>query len=241
MFVANMFGMERVTLMPKTSPLGNRRERPAKPALSREGIIDCALKILHAEGLAKVTMRRIAGELDTGAASLYVYIQNTEDLHAQILDALLASVVPIAAATGTWRDRLKQALSNYMKVLFDHPEIARMAMSTLPSGPNYLSLVEALLGLLKEGEVADRDAAWAVDLLLLYATANAAEHSAWQSSPKAAGNFSALSTAISHADPLVYPHVARLGSELMSGGPERGAWALDVLINGVLGTPRPLN
>ena len=226
--------------MSKTAPLKSRRERPAKPALNREGIIECALKILHAEGLDKVTMRRIAAELDTGAASLYVYIQNTEDLHAQILDALLASVIPVAAHGATWRDLLKQALSSYMKVLFDHPGIARMAMSTLPSGPNYLSLVEALIGLLGEGGVADRDAAWAVDLLLLYATANAAEHGAWEASPKAAGEFSALSTAIAQADPSVYPHISRLGTELMSGGPKRGAWALDVIINGVLCTPRPL-
>lgn len=226
--------------MRTTSPLKSRRERPAKPALNREGIIDCALKILHAEGLEKVTMRRIAAELDTGAASLYVYIQNTEDLHAQILDVLLASVIPIAAEGDTWRDHLKQALASYMRVLFNHPEIARMAMSTLPSGPNYLSLVEALVGFLGEGGVPDRDAAWAVDLLLLYATANAVEHGTWQASPKAAGEFSALSTAISQADPLVYPHISRLGTELMSGGPERGAWALDVLISGVLCTPRPL-
>src|SRR3954471_107443 len=121
----------------------SRRERPAKAALTRQGIIDVALAILRDEGLDKVTMRRIAAALDTGAAALYVYIRNTEDLHAQILDALLGSVTASAAKRrkGTGRERLKALLTTYSLVLFDPPEMARMAMSPQPSGPNYLSLV----------------------------------------------------------------------------------------------------
>lgn len=216
-----------------------RRERPAKPALTRQGIIGVALEILRAEGLAKVTMRRIAAALETGPASLYVYVRDTEDLHAQILDALLASLSVADNAQGTWRDRLKQLLMRYMEVLFTHPEIARMAMSTLPSGPNYLSLGEAILCLLHEGGVADREAAWAVDLLLLFVTAQAAEHSGWDTSPRSADQFSALTAAIVTADKRTYPHIARLGEDLMSGGPERVDWGLDVLLAGIAATPRP--
>jgi len=43
----------------------SRRERPAKPALTWQAIIDAALVILQDEGLDKVTMRRSPG-LDTG-------------------------------------------------------------------------------------------------------------------------------------------------------------------------------
>ncbi len=116
----------------------SRRERPAKPALTRQGIIDAALTILHNEGLNKVTMRRIAGVLDTGPASLYVYVRNTADLHAQILDALLAEVTELPPIEGKWRERLKQLLTRYKLVLFAYPEIARMTLTTHPSGPNYL-------------------------------------------------------------------------------------------------------
>jgi hypothetical protein len=41
------------------------------------------------------------------------------------------------------------------------------------------------------------------------------------------------------ADAQLYPQIARLGAELLSGaGPDRFDWALDVLLNGVLGTCR---
>ena len=216
----------------------SRRERPAKPALTRQGTIDAALAILRDEGLHKVTMRRIAAALDTGPASLYVYVRDTEDLHAQILDALLSTVRVSAPADGPWRDRLKQLLTSYMLVLFAYPELARMAMSTQPSGPHYLTMVDTILGLLVEGGVPDRDAAWAVDLLVLFATAEAAEHSARRPS-QAADGFASLIAAIATADAARYPHVARLGAELLSGdGDARIDWALDVLLAGVLATPR---
>src|SRR3978361_1767361 len=120
----------------------SRRERPAKPPLTREGIVAAALQIMATDGLSKGTMRRIATALDTGAASLYVYVRNTEDLHGPTLDALPRAVRP--SAGGAERERLTDLLSGYTRVLLDHPEIARMTMTTHPSGPNYLSLVNTL-------------------------------------------------------------------------------------------------
>ena len=217
----------------------SRRERPAKPALTRQGIIDVALTILRDEGLNKVTMRRIAEALDTGPASLYVYVRNTADLHAQILDALLAVITQSLPKEGTWRDRLKQLLTHYTLVLFEYPEIARMTLTTHPSGSNYLALVEHILALLKEGGMPDREAAWTVDLLLLYATANAAEHSTRKSSAQATDEDSALAGVIATVDRNMYPHVARLGNELLSGsGPDRFSWGIDVFLAGALNTPR---
>lgn len=216
----------------------SRRERPAKPPLTREGTIAAALTILANEGLGKVTMRRIAAELDTGAASLYVYIRNTEDLHAQILDALLTRVTLEPLGDGDWRARLKELVLRYLRVLLDYPEMAKMAMSTLPSGPSYMSLVDAILALLKEGGVPDDEAAWAVDILLLYATAQAAEKSAWKASGKSKADFATLETAIREVDAQVYPNIAALGEKLLSGGGNRFEWGLDVLINGILATPR---
>ena len=208
----------------------SRRERPAKPALTRQGIIDAALAILRDEGLHKVTMRRVAAVLDTGHASLYVYVRNTEDLHAQILDALLGELTPPGA--GTWRDRVKELLTSYQRLLFRYPEIARMALSTQPTGPNYLALVEAVLALLDEGGATVRAAAWGVDLLLLYPTAVAVEHTTPQRSDPSP---EAVTTLIDTVDPVRFPHLARVGAELMSGdGPARSDWAIDVLLDGIL-------
>lgn len=213
----------------------SRRERPAKPALTRQKIIDAALAILSTEGLGKVTMRRIAAELDTGHASLYVYVRDAEDLHAQILDALLAPVVAAKPVGGPWRDRLKALIIDYGEVLRARPEIARMALSTQPSGPNYVALVEMILSLLLEGGATDKAAAWGVDILLLLPTASAVEHSGPKPSRHASGDIATIASTIAGVDPAQSPNIVRLGDELVSGdGAARTNWALDVLLDGIL-------
>ena len=216
----------------------SRRERPAKPALTRDGIVGLAVGIMRAEGLEKVTMRRLAQELDTGPASLYVYVRNTAELHAAVLDTLLATVE--APADGTWLDRLTGTLRTYVELLHAHPSLARSALVTRPSGPGALGLLDTLLGLLSEGGVPGDRAAWGVDILLLVMTASAAEHGTRDETPGSAAEEEALATAIRRADPETHPHIAALGAELLSGdGPERFTWAVRVLVAGITGTPLP--
>ena len=66
----------------------SRRDRPAKPPLSRAGILDAAVAIVEKEGADKLTMRRLAAALDTGPASLYVYVKNTTELNALLMTVI---------------------------------------------------------------------------------------------------------------------------------------------------------
>ncbi len=223
------------------APGSSRRERPAKPALSYEAIVGTAVEIMAAEGLERLTMRRLAQELDTGAASLYVYVRNTAELHAAVLERLLGDVdLRPAGGQGGWRARLVTILTSYTLVLFANPSLARSALISRPVGPNYLALVEAVLALLAEGGVAAGRAAWGVDLLLHHATSTAAEHGTRDGALDSDDEQDALGRALTGVDPDRYPHVAALGDDLLSGpGEARLGWAFDVLITGVLRTPRP--
>ena len=220
----------------------NRRERPAKPALTLEGIVGAASAVLRAEGLDRVTMRRLAQELDTGPASLYVYVRNTAELHAFLLDELLAGLdLDPVTADGSWRNRLVQVLYSYVLVLAEYPGLAQSALVTRPSGSGYLTLVEGLLALMRTEVPVDR-AGWAVDLLLHHATSTAAEHGTRNRAIDAADEQDRLVTAILTIDDDIYPRIAELGMDLMSGtGPERLTWQFHVLVNGILQTARPLS
>lgn len=217
----------------------SRRDRPAKPALSRDGIIDAALGILQQEGLSKVTMRRIAAALDTGAASLYVYVRDTEDLHAQILDVLIGRM-PSPSPDGTWRARLHELLASYGEILNAYPEIARMTLTTQPVGPHYFALVESILDVLAEGGIPDDTAAWGVDILLATVTAGAVEHATAATTGGDAERLATMAAAIATAPDERYPRIARLGDEMLAGtGRERFHWGLDVIVNGLSHTPCP--
>src|SRR6266581_2267455 len=225
----------------RTRPIVSRRERPAKPALTREGIVAAAVQVMQAEGLDRVTMRRLAQELDTGAASLYVYLRNTAELHAAMLEQLLGQVdlSPVTAA-GDWRDRLITVLSSYTAILFWQPGLAQSVLVTRPSGPAYLSLAEGILALLSAGGVPPARAAWAVDLLLHVATSTAAEQGTRDRAIDARDEEDALAAALHEAPAETFPHIAALGAELLSGaGPDRLTWGFRVLISGITQTPRP--
>lgn len=222
---------------PRTRMPQSRRDRPAKPALSRDGIIDAALTILHEGGLGKVTMRRIAAALDTGPASLYVYVRDTEDLHAQILDVLIGRM-PSPSPEGTWRSRLHELLALYGEILNAYPEIARMTLTTQPVGPHYFALVESILDLLAEGGIPEDTAAWGVDILLATVTAGAVEHGV--AAGESAESLATMAAAIAITSGERYPRIVRLGDEMLAGtGAERFHWGLDVLLNGLGRTPRP--
>lgn len=227
--------------MTPTSPAPrSRRERPAKPALSHEVIVAAAVRVMRSEGLQRVTMRRLAKELDTGPASLYVYVANTAELHAAILEEFLGAVdLNPVTAEGEWRDRLATVLISYTRVLFEHPTLAHSALVARPSGANYLALVEALLALLYEGEVPDGQAAWGVDVLLQVATATAAEQSTRAEDAAARDDHNALAQALREVSAGAHARIAALGDDLMSGTPhQRLRWIFHAVVNGALTTPR---
>jgi AcrR family transcriptional regulator len=211
----------------------SRRNRPAKAPLSRDAIVSTALDILERDGLSGLSLRRVAAALDTGAASLYVYVANLEELHALMLDQALGAVQVTEAGSLPWRDRLKTFLLAYLHVLYSRPGLAQLALSTIAAGTNSLRIWETLLGLLKEGEVDDLRAAWGIDLLTLYVTAIAAEQSVRRESDEGLGR---VKNALSNVSEKQFPLVFASKETLLSGGGEtRGDWALDVIINGIAG------
>lgn len=224
----------------KREPI-SRRERPAKPALTRRGIVDVAVRVMRSEGLERATVRRLAQELDTGPASLYVYVANTAELHAAVLDVLLGEVdLPADSAGGDWRDQLVATLASYAHLLFEHPQLARSALVARPSGENHLDLVERLLALLSRSGAPREQVAWGVDNLLQYATATAAERGTQHRDPMSRDDWDALDRAAHGVDAAAHPMIkAHLPALLGGTESSRLAWGFDVVINGIVHTPVP--
>ncbi len=196
------------------------------------------------EGLDRVTMRRLATELDTGPASLYVYVQNMAELHGAILDELLADLtLPDPDAAGVrWREELIGLLTAYTQVLLDQPGLARSILALRPSGPRYVRLIDTLLGLLHAGGVPVAQAAWGVDLLLQHGTATAAEHGVRREATEAQAEQDAFVEALNEAADGDCPNIARARHELFSGtGAQRLSWMFTAMIAGIstVAVPEP--
>lgn len=222
----------------------SRRERPSKAALSRESIVTATLKLLD-EGVDKLTMRRVAAELDTGPASLYVYVRDTEELHTAVLEELLGAsglLDDMPDDGRTWRERLVDLLMRYIGMLMKYPSVARVTAFSRPMGPNYIRMVETLLDLMVQGGVPLPVAGWGVDLLLQQAETTAVEQGQRGEDREARENGAQITVirALVASKSPDHPHLVALGEDIVSGeGPARGAWSFEVLINGLLATPRP--
>ncbi|MGK5543904.1 TetR/AcrR family transcriptional regulator C-terminal domain-containing protein [Streptomyces sp. URMC 127] len=217
-----------------TQPI-SRRTRPAKAPLSRDVIVRTGLEILDRDGLDALTMRRVAKELDTGPASLYVYVANRDDLMAAMLDAALAQV-PLTAE-GTWREQLHSLVAATTEAMSRHEGLAAVALGAIPTGDNALLVLDRMLALLKQGGLDDTTAAWAVDLLYLHVAAAAAEQSTYDAKGGDEGDTIAAADRRYASLPADrYPMITSLRQALLSPG-DRDTWGLNVLINGILHTP----
>jgi AcrR family transcriptional regulator len=220
----------------------SRRDRPAKAPLSRDIIVTTALGILEKDGLSGLSLRRVATALDTGAASLYVYIANLNELYDLMLDRALAAVERPRALDQTWRVRVKEYLLSYLRVLNERQGLAQLAMSTIATGPHSLRIWELLLGLFKEGGIDAVRLVWGVDMLLLYVTAIAAEERNWRATGQDFGRVKGALAAVSAEQ---FPLVSALfhgGAFSNAGdGESRVQWAIDVIIDGIKAgnTPTP--
>lgn len=228
----------------KSSAPRSRRARPAKDPLSRDLIVETALRILDRDGIDALTMRRMAQELDTGPASLYVYIENRDQLLKLVLDRVMGEVVIPDAGLGDWRARLQALLAASVETLSLRRGLPLVALAAIPTGPNALAITEAVMALLREGGIDDAAIAWGVDLLAIYVTATAAEqgiyHDLMAEGQTEATLLAQVDRAFQDLPADRYPLVLALRGLLLSGsGDARQHWGVNVILNGLLATPPP--
>lgn len=222
--------------MSRVEPV-SRRARPAKPPLSRAAILDAAVAVVQKEGAARLTMRRLAAELDTGPASLYVYVKNTTELNALLIDRYLAELDLAWNERESWRDRLERVLDDYARLLAGQPGLAAAALTTWPDGTHYLDLLELLMRLLRSAGVEGEHAARGVDLLLQHATASAAE---WAARAAGGQELSDLTAILDAAEARRHPELHAAGAALFTAGSpeERNRWATRAIVTGILASAR---
>jgi AcrR family transcriptional regulator len=135
-------------------PIASIWTRPERSAVgrpaqwSRAGITEVALRIADADGLEAVSMRRVAAELGTGAASLYRYVETREDLLDLMTDATGAEY-ELAPPSGGWLADLVAFGEQARAIFRRHRWLAGLVMTRPVIGPNGIGLIEHFLTLLQ--------------------------------------------------------------------------------------------
>lgn len=201
-------------------------------------MIDAGLRILRQDGLDAVTMRRVATDLDTGPASLYVYVKGREGLCRAMLDRVVGMVPLEGPDPQRWREQLNGLLGGLLAAFEAYPGIARAALDGVPTGENALLLTEAILGTLRAGGIDGQAAVWACDVLPRMVTVRAIEAAAVQEHERTRGTAGAAPTfaeVVGGLSARRFPHMTELAPELVrDDGDVRFAFAIDTFVAGLV-------
>jgi AcrR family transcriptional regulator len=118
------------------------KSRGPKQGLTVERIVRAGIEIADAEGLAALSMRRVADRLGVGTMSLYTYVPAKAELVDVMFDHALGSVAH-PEVEGGWREKLSAVAWATWDLYLRHPWLLQvMAMSRPPLGPNSIAVYD---------------------------------------------------------------------------------------------------
>ena len=127
--------------------------------LTRDRIVDAAMRVMDTEGLEAVSMRRVAREVGVEAMSLYNHVEDKDDLLQAVCDRVMTGF-EFPEETDDWVESCKAAARSWRRVLQAHPDVMRLFAETHGPSPSTLESLkptEFALRLLREGGLSDRD------------------------------------------------------------------------------------
>ncbi|MFJ8107413.1 TetR/AcrR family transcriptional regulator [Streptomyces sp. NPDC096132] len=142
---------------------GRRPGRGPKPGLTLERIVETAVEVADRDGIAGVSMRRIATELGTGAMSLYRYVPGKAELLDLMLDRVQRpSDNPADLGDGGWRSALEAMARATLALYRRHPWLLDVNQSRPLLGPSALDGMEKVLDRIRPMGLADPELVSAV-------------------------------------------------------------------------------
>ncbi len=120
--------------------LWGRQKRPTrgpKQGLTPEAIAAAAIGIADGEGLAALSMRKVAERLGVSTMALYTYVPGKAELIDLMLDTAYGEAVPDDPVEGAWRERLERVARDNWAMFRRHPWMLQVAALARPVlGPN---------------------------------------------------------------------------------------------------------
>jgi TetR/AcrR family transcriptional regulator, tetracycline repressor protein len=157
-----------------TSESPRRRGAGQRAGPSRELVLAAARRIADADGVDRLTMRRLAGELGVLPNALYTYFPHKDALLDALVDDLLGDIDPGDPAEGDWREGLVRVMDASRRLLLAHPQLVPVFLARPGLGPSAARLGEVTFALLRRGGLEGEQAVEAFRILLIYSLGFAA-------------------------------------------------------------------
>jgi AcrR family transcriptional regulator len=117
------------------------RRRP-RPGLTPELVVDAGRRLIERDGVEALTMRAVATELGTAAASLYRHVPDRDALLLAILEEVAAGL-PVAVTGRTPQGRLRRRLLGFRDYMGQHAWVLHVLVAGELVATNALPFSEA--------------------------------------------------------------------------------------------------
>lgn len=135
--------------------------------LTRSRVAAAALEVFSAGGLAGLTMRAVAAELDVTVRALYRYVDDRRDLLA-VVAVEFQQRLPRITATGDLRDDLERHATELRRLFAGYPEAMAIGLveGVMPASTAFYESNESVMRLLVDHGLGVDDAYLAVTALV---------------------------------------------------------------------------
>ncbi len=140
--------------MTQASPTGPRRGR-----LTRELIVEAALRLLDDEGESALTFIRLGDELGASSTAVYRHFGSKHDIITAIADHLDELSLSGYMPTDEWRTDIVELAERVWDTAIGHPAAAAAAMFTPAGGVHELRAIDCVLRALHAAGLRDGQAA----------------------------------------------------------------------------------
>ncbi|WP_296151350.1 MULTISPECIES: TetR/AcrR family transcriptional regulator [unclassified Pseudonocardia] len=123
--------------------------RGPRPTLTVDEIVRAAVDIADTDGLAAVSMARVAERLGNAPMALYRHVRSKSELLTLMADAAMDTPPPPADGTG-WRPALTAWARGIITMFRAHPWAATLPLTGPPVGPRNLAWFDAALAALDD-------------------------------------------------------------------------------------------
>jgi AcrR family transcriptional regulator len=129
-------------------PRARSDKAPPRTPLSRERVLDGALAVADAGGIAALTIRSLAEKLGVKPMSVYHHVANKDEILDCIVD-LVFSEIELPVPGGDWRTEMRRRAISARQVLRRHPWAIQLLQSRTSPGAATLRHHDAVIGSLR--------------------------------------------------------------------------------------------
>lgn len=125
----------------------NPNPEPRAP-LSRERVLQAAVRLADESGIESLTMRRLAQELGVEAMSLYYYVDKKDDILNGIVDIVVGEI-ELPSGDAHWKAALRRCAISAHEVLLRHPWSCSLMLYNTTILGRRLRFMDSLLATLR--------------------------------------------------------------------------------------------